>query len=170
MNINSDISIIKILMLLILIKVISMDNSNLSNVIKNNMIAKHITLIITINVILSTIYKNISLNQMIFYSIIIYIVYLLSIKIDKKYVLIYGLLLTVLYFIDHYNREKINLIKQDKNIDSNKKDDIIRNINKKNNILLLSYILLILGTSIMYDDKQFEQHGGQYSILNYINF
>jgi len=170
MNINSDISIIKILMLLILIKVISMDNSNLSNVIKNNMIAKHITLIITINVLLSIIYKNISLNQMIFYSIIIYIIYLLSIKIDKKYVLIYGLLLTVLYFIDHYNREKINLIKQDKNIDYKKKEDIIRNINKKNNILLISYILLILGTSIMYDDKQFEQHGGNYSILNYINF
>ena len=170
MNINSDISIIKILMLLILIKVISMDNTNLSNVIKNNMIAKHITLIISINVLLSIIYKNISIDQMLFYSIIIYIIYLLSIKIDKKYVLIYGLLLSVLYFIDHYNREKINLIKHDKNIVHNKKEEIIRNISKKNNILLVSYILLIIGTSIIYDDKQFEQHGGNYSILNYISF
>ena len=106
--------------------------------------------------------------QLSFYSIIIYILYLLSIKIDKKYVLIFCGLLTVIYFNDYENNKKIYLTKKDKNINSNDKYNIISNINKKNNKILIVFIALTLGLTLLYDDKQYEQHGKNYSILKFL--
>ena len=102
MNINFDISPIKILMILYLLMLSHgslIKHNNLSHMIENSNIIKHITIFIAIAVIISLIYNGIPVIELLFYSFIIYIVYILSIKLDKKYVLIFGLLIIMLLII-----------------------------------------------------------------------
>jgi cell division protein FtsW (lipid II flippase) len=167
MNLHYDVSIIKVLILLFILKMGSEDN-NINIMLKNNKLVKHITLIITISVLLSLLYKDLSLTQLIFYSMIIYVLYLLSIKIDKKYVLIFCGLLSIIYFNDYENNKKINITKKDKILTSNDKYNIISNINKENKNILIVFIVFTLGLSLLYDDKQYEQHGNNYSLFKFL--
>ena len=168
MNLHYDMSLIKVLILLLILKLGSTDNNNLNTVIHNNEIIKHITVIITIAILISLLYKNMDITQIIFYSLIIYGLYILTIKIDKKYIVYVGLIITILYFIDYYNKRIIENTKLDKNLNSNEKYKIIKKYNKKNNMLLIIFILIVVGGSILYDDKQFIQHANKYSISKFI--
>jgi hypothetical protein len=161
-------SLIKVLMLLIILKLGSMDNNNLNTVINNNEIIKHITIIITIAVLISLLYKNIDITQIVFYSLIVYGLYILTIKIDKKYIVYVGLIITILYFIDFYNKRVIENTKLDKSLSSNEKYKLIKKYNKKNNMFIMLFILIVIGGSILYDDKQFIQHANNYSISKFI--
>jgi hypothetical protein len=167
MNLHYDMSIIKVLMLLLILKLGS--DNNLNTVIHNNEIIKHVTIIITISVLISLLYKNMDITQIIFYSLIVYGLYVLTIKIDKKYIIYVGLLITILYFIDYYNKRIIENIKLDKNINSSEKYKLIKKYNKKNNLLLISFIIIVVGGSIIYDDKQFIQHADNYSLKNFLH-
>lgn len=172
MNINLNISPLKILMILFLLMLSNgslIKHNNFTQVIENNNIVKHITIIITIAVIISLLYNGIPLIELIFYSFILYIIYVLSIKLDKKYVLLFGITLSLLYFIDYYNRHNINLIKNDKNIQSKKKDKIIEEINKKNIYLFGGFVIIVIAGSLTYDNKKHTQYGSGYSMTKFLN-
>jgi len=172
MNINLDISPLKILMILFLLMLSHgslIKHNNLSYMIENNNIVKHITIIITIAVIISLLYNGIPLLELIFYSIILYIIYVLSLKIDKKYVLLFGIVLSILYFIDYNNRHDIQVIKNDTNIKHNKKDKMIDEINKKNICLVGAFVILVIAGSLTYDNKKHSQYGGSYSLSKFLN-
>ena len=172
MNINFNVSPLKILMILFLIMISNgslIKHNNFRHVIENNNIVKHITIIITIAIILSLLYDGISLIEIAFYSFIIYIIYILSLKLDKKYVLLFSIVLIVLYFMDYYNRHDINVIKNDKNIELNKKEKMIDEIDKKNIYLFTSFIILVIAGSLTYDNKKHIQYGNGYSITKFFN-
>jgi len=171
MNINLDISLIKILMILYLLMLSHsslIKHNNLSYMIENNNIVKHITIFIAICVIMSLIYNGIPLSQMLFYSFIIYILYILSLKIDKKYVLIYGLIIVIIYFIDYYYRHNIEIVKKDKNINLKTKDKEIEFLHKKNIMIMGLLIILIIAGSIKYDDKKYIQYKNDYNIYKFL--
>ena len=172
MNINLDISPIKILMILFLLMLSNgslIKHNNLSYMIENNNLLKHVTIIITITVIISLLYSGIPLIELIFYSVIIYIIYILSLKIDKKYVVLFGILLVVIYFVDYYNRHNINMIKSDTNVAHNKKEKMIEEINKKNMYIFSAFVIIILFGSLKYDSKKNLQYGDNYSLLKFLN-
>jgi hypothetical protein len=137
--------------------------------IENNSIIKHITIFIAISVIISLIYNGLPITELLFYSFIVYIVYILSIKLDKKYVLIFGLLLIVIYFVDYYNRHKIQIIKQDKNINLKNKDKEIESIQRKNILIMGLFAVLVIAGSLKYDDKKSVQYGSGYTISKFLN-
>jgi hypothetical protein len=172
MNINLDISPIKILMILYLLMLSHgslIKHNNLSYMIENNNIVKHITIFIAIAVIISLIYNGLPIIELLFYSFIIYIIYILSIKLDKKYVLIFGLLLVVIYFVDYYNRHNIQLIKQDKNINLKNKDKEIETIQRKNILMMGLFAVLVVAGSLRYDDKKNIQYGSGYDMSKFLD-
>jgi hypothetical protein len=172
MNINLDISPIKILMILYLLMLSHgslIKHNNLLYMIENNNIIKHVTIFTAIAVIISLIYNGLPMLELLFYSLIIYIVYILSIKLDKKYVLIFGLLLIVMYFVDYYNRHKIQIIKNDKNINLKNKDKDIELLQRKNILIMALFAVLIVGGSLKYDDKKNIQYGNGYTISKFLD-
>ena len=121
MNINLNISPVKVLMLFYLLImanfITSKLNKHLIEHINNNKITQHLLGIITILVILCLIYNDMNVYDMIIYTFVIYFVFVLSTKLNQN-VLYVSLTLLLLFFIkEYYNNKKINLIIKDENID-----------------------------------------------------
>ena len=110
MNINLNISPVKVLMLFYLLImanfITSKLNKHLIEHINNNKITQHLLGIITILVILCLIYNDMNVYDMIIYTFVIYFVFVLSTKLNQN-VLYVSLTLLLLFFIkEYYNNKK----------------------------------------------------------------
>lgn len=173
MLLNNDISVIKLVMILYLFvfaNVISTKiNTKLVERIEKNIMVKHIVGLITIGVLLSLVYNSIPLKDLILYSIIIYVVFLLSTKISKNYVLLGLLLLVGVYFLSAESENRIKGIKNDQSININEKVKLIKHLEGKNNKITYFYIFAVVIGSLMYDEKKNIQMGGSYDLMKFLN-
>jgi hypothetical protein len=173
MLLNNDISVIKLVMILYLFvfaNVISTKiNTKIIYRIENNVMIKHIVGLITIGVLLSLVYSSIPLKDLILYSLIIYVVFILSTKISKNYVLLALLLLVGVYFLSAETENRIKGIKNDQSIHITEKSKLITHLESKNNKITYFYIFAVVIGSLMYDEKKFVQMGGSYDLVNFLN-
>jgi hypothetical protein len=173
MLLNNDISIVKLVMILYLFvfaNVISTKiNTKIIDRIEKNVMIKHIVGLITIGVLLSLVYNSIPLKDLLLYSLIIYIVFLLSTKISKNYVLLGLLVLVGVYFLSAETENRIKGIKNDQSININDKVKIIKHLEGKNNKITYFYIFAVAIGSIMYDEKKYVQMGGSYDLMKFLN-
>ena len=173
MLLNNDISVIKLVMILYLFvfaNVISTKiNTKLVERIEKNVMVKHIVGLITIGVLLSLVYNSIPLKDLILYSIIIYVVFLLSTKISKNYVLLGLLLLVGVYFLSAESENRIKGIKNDQSINIDEKVKLIKHLEGKNNKITYFYIFAVVIGSLMYDEKKNVQMGGSYDLMKFLN-
>ena len=173
MLLNNDISVIKLVMILYLFvfaNVISTKiNTKLVERIEKNVMIKHIVGLITIGVLLSLVYNSIPLKDLILYSIIIYVVFLLSTKISKNYVLLGLLLLVGVYFLSAESENRIKGIKNDQSINIDEKVKLIKHLEGKNNKITYFYIFAVVIGSLMYDEKKNVQMGGSYDLMKFLN-
>jgi len=120
MLLNNDISVVKLVMILYLFifaNIISTKiNTKIVDRIEQNIIVKHIVGLITVGVLLSLVYNSIPLKDLILYSVIIYVVFLLSTKISKNYVLLGLLVLVGVYFLSTETENRIKSVKKDQSI------------------------------------------------------
>ena len=169
---NGDISIIKILSILYLFifaNVLSQKiNEKIAYKLNENILLKHIIGLITIGIILSLIY-DLSQKDLIFYSILIYFIFLLSTKISSQLIGVVIIILSGVYFYDYFMDSKINQVKNDNLIDINKKNSIITDKkNKKRNITLFMILVVVAG-SLLYENEKVNQLGGSFSFNKFIN-
>ena len=169
---NGEISIIKIIMILYLFifaNILSTKiNEKIIYKINENNILKHIIGLITIGIILSLLY-NLSNNELLLYSILIYFVFLLSTKMSKDLVIIMIIVLSALYFYDYFVETKINQVQNDIILDNNNKNILIQNNkNIKKNITLFTIIIVILG-SLLYENKKINQYGGEFTLTKFLD-
>jgi len=174
MNINLNISPVKVLMLFYLLImanfITSKLNKHLIEHINNNKITQHLLGIITILVILCLIYNNMNVYDIIIYTFVIYFVFVLSTKLNQN-VLYVSLTLLLLFFIkEYYNNKKINLIIKDENIDGMIKETKIKKIEKENFMLNVIYGLIVIGGALLYDDKKYKQYGGGYTFRKFLEY
>jgi hypothetical protein len=173
MNIsNTDISPIKILSILYVLLMSNIlftkINKHLIEYIQSNVLAKHILGFITIIVLITLVYKNIDYRELLFYSIITYILFILSTKcIYQVNIIILGLLF-ILYIYNYFTNDKIkNLNTSQINItDKNKLISKLK-INKNHGLLLFAGAVII--GSLLYDSKKYEQYKNNYSLLVFVS-
>jgi hypothetical protein len=174
MNINLNISPVKILMLFYLLImsnfITSKLNKHLVEHINNNKIVQHLLIIITILVILCLTYDDLSVYDILIYTFIIYFVFVLSTKLNQNVMYISLLLLFVFFIKEYYNNRKINLIIMDKNIDGLVKETNIKKIEKENFILNIIYGVVVIGGALLYDNKKYNQYGGDYRLRKFLEY
>jgi hypothetical protein len=169
---ENNISVIKILMILYLFiftNVLSTKiNEKIIYKLNQNFILKHIIGLITIGILLSLVY-NLSGLELLKFSILIYFIFLLSTKMSSDLIIITIVILSGLYFYDHFNEKKINQVKSDNIINNDKKNIILNNKNNiRKNITLFTIVLVIIG-SLLYEDKKVSQYGGSFSLMKFLN-
>jgi len=173
MQINNDISLVKIIMLIYLFVFINNISTNINrklvNTINNNIVLKHIIGIISISVMLSLLYKDLSIKELIVYSLSIYFIYILSTKISTCYLLVGLLVLICFYFADYINQNKYNRIKLDKALDIETKTNLIKKIENNHKYLTLFYIGAVVIGALMYDEKKHNQFGYSYTIIKFLD-
>lgn len=172
MNINLNISPIKILVLFYLLLMSNLItqklNKHIIEKLNNNKILQHILGIITILVILCLVYDNMNIYDIVIYTFVIYFVFVLSTKLNQN-VLLFSIMLLVLFFLkEYYNNNKINLIIKDENLDGFAKEKKIKQIEKENITLNVIYGLVVIGGSLLYDDKKYKQYGGNYTLKKFL--
>ena len=172
MNINLNISPIKILMLFYLLLMSNLItqklNKHIIEKLNNNKILQHILGIITILVILCLVYDNMNIYDMVIYTFVIYFVFVLSTKLNQN-VLLFSIMLLILFFLkEYYNNNKINLIIKDNSIDGIQKEIKIKQIEKENITLNVIYGLVVIGGALLYDDKKYKQYGGNYTLKKFL--
>jgi hypothetical protein len=169
---NGDISLIKIIMILYLIvftNTITMKFSNkILNNINQNILLKHIVGLITISIILSLLY-NLEGKDLIMYSIIIYVVFLLSTKIPTNFVIIFIIILSGLYFFNYFNDKKIIQINNDSSVNDDLKNNIIQNKKNFNKNITLFTLFIVIGGSLLYENKKINQYGGKFTLNQFLN-
>ena len=173
MLLNNDISIIKLVMILYLFvfaNVISTKiNTKIVYRIENNVMIKHIVGLITVGVLLSLVYNSIPLKDLLLYSLVIYVVFLLSTKISKNYILLGLLVLVGVYFLSAETENRIKSVKNDQSLHITEKTKLITHLESKNNKITLFYIFVIVVGSLMYDEKKYVQMGGSYDLMKFLN-
>lgn len=172
MNINLNISPIKILMLFYLLLMSNLItqklNKHIIEKLNNNKFLQHILGIITILVILCLVYDNMNIYDMVIYTFVIYFVFVLSTKLNQN-VLLFSIMLLILFFLkEYYNNNKINLIIKDNSIDGIQKEIKIKQIEKENITLNVIYGLVVIGGALLYDDKKYKQYGGNYTLKKFL--
>jgi hypothetical protein len=173
MNITLNVSPIKVLMFFYLILMANLLsaklNAHLIDNINNNKILKHIIIFVTIIVLLTVIYSDLNIYDLIIYGFIIYFVFILSTKMNKNYVMGILSLLVLFYLKDYYNKQKIMIIAKDQTLNGLDKEKKIENINKQNFSMNVIFGLLVVGGALLYDNKKAEQYGGGYSLQKFFN-
>jgi len=173
MNIsNTDISPIKILSILYVLLMSNIlftkINKHLIEYLQSNVLAKHILGFITIIVLITLVYKNVDYRELLFYSIITYILFVLSTKSTYQINIIILGLLFILYIYNYFTDDKI------KNLNSSQinivdKNNLISKLKiKKNHGLILFAGAVIIG-SLLYDSKKYEQYKNNYSLLVFVS-
>jgi hypothetical protein len=172
MNINLNISPLKILMLFYLLLMSNLItqklNKHIIEKINNNKLLQHIVGIVTILVILCLVYDNMNIYDIVIYTFVIYFVFVLSTKLNQN-VLLFSIMLLIIFFLkEYYNNNKINLIIKDNSIDGIKKEIRIKQIEKENITLNVIYGLVVIGGALLYDDKKYIQYGGNYTLKKFL--
>jgi hypothetical protein len=145
-------------------------NKHLIEHINNNKITQHLLGIITILVILCLVYNNLNIYDMVIYTFVIYFVFVLSTKLNQNVLLISIILLLLFFIKEYYNNKKINLIIKDENIDGITKEKRIIKIEKENFTLNVIYGLVVIGGALLYDDKKYNQYGGNYTFRKFLEY
>jgi hypothetical protein len=174
MNINLNISPIKIIMLFYLLLMSNLItqklNKHIIEKIHNNKLLQHVIGIITILILLCLIYNDMNIYDMAIYTFVIYFVFILSTKLNQNLLLISLILLLIFFLKEYYNKNKINIIINDENIDGITKEKKIKQIEKENFTINIIYGLVVIGGALLYDDKKYKQYGGNYTFKKFLEY
>ena len=139
------------------------------NELEESRIAQHIlgiTTILALTIFVSN--GKFSVQRIFMYTIIAYMWFILSTKLDLQWNIIIMVLLVGFLLHQDSNKHKDLKIKDDKNLSNNEKDQIQKN-NKKNYVfIIIAIILLTMGGTLLYSTKKEGQYGGGYSLTNFL--
>lgn len=173
LNIGSGVSLSKVLLIfyiLILTNITppALMSKQMKALLEDNRIAQHIIGFITMIVLISIIGNNISTRAVMAYSIIAYLWFIMTTKMDAHWNIIIMIILVIGYLYENDLEYRENNTNVDKILAEDEKNDIKRQINmSKTYIALIVLILTIIGT-YLYNRKKDVQYGGGYDIIKYL--
>lgn len=136
--------------------------------IKENRMAQHVIGFLTLLVLISMIGGITDIKNALIYTLIGYIWFLFSTKLDVQWNMIILLLLSLGYMYENMINQKENEIINDPILsDAHKKEIISNNENKKIWVIGILFIVTIVGT-LAYSYKKHNQYGGEYDFGTFI--
>ena len=135
----------------------------MSNIMTNNRIFQHVITFIMLFVLLSLNKKTTLLNDIV-YSLFIYILYILSTKLDFCWSVLILVLLFGYYVYYTYN----DIDYDDKNIDDNIKKKYVEKKDLYKKYFMGLLIIVVLCGTLFYNNRKTQQYGGNYDIYKYI--
>jgi hypothetical protein len=168
---NENINIIKILLIYYLIN-LNTTSTLLSKqtlvFLKDNRSIKHIIALLTIFLLINIFYENLILADTIVISLIIYLLFIFSTKLDIQW----NIIIFCALFVGYIYEKKIYNFTYDTNKDnvlsSSQKEEIIANNKKHKNYLYISLSILLCAGVMCYTNKKEVQYGGSYNLINFI--
>lgn len=169
---NHSIGISKILLLFILLVASPNTNTLLSKQMKDyideNRYVQHIIAFLMLLVVIDISYPSIEFYKLIIYSIIVYLLFLGSTKLDLHW----NITIFILLFLSFIYENKIDSneddMLDDPYLDNDTKMDILRNNRYfKYGTMTLIVFLISLGT-YFYNDRKMVQYGGSYNFMKYL--
>ena len=166
-------SIIKILLVFYLIMGSSLTQPLLSKqwvtLVQDNRLIQHLLGLITMIILVTlTVKETVELDKIIFYSLIGYLWFIFSTKMDIQINIIIMIIILMGYFYERSIKSKQILIQNDKILSEEQKQIMLHtNDNTKKYIFVGLIGLTILGM-FMYSNKKDVQYGGGYSLVNFL--
>jgi lysylphosphatidylglycerol synthetase-like protein (DUF2156 family) len=139
------------------------------NTLENSRMTQHILGITTILALITLVSNgNFSTQRIIAYTIIGYLWFIVSTKLDLQWNIIIMAMLMIFLLYQDSNLHEDKILEKDKNLTDDEKESIQKK-NKKNYVYILSAIIgaTIIGTWI-YSDKKETQYGGGYSLTDFL--
>ena len=135
----------------------------MTNIMSNNRLFQHVMTFIMLFVLLS-INKKTSLTNDIMISVFLYILYVLSTKLDLHWTLLMLALLFGAYIYYTYNV----LDYDDKNIDDYIKKQHCQKQELYKKYIIGAIIIIVISGTLFYNNRKIQQYGGNYDFYKYI--
>jgi hypothetical protein len=137
--------------------------------LENDRLSQHLLGITTLlSIILLVSDGNFSISRIFTYTFIGYMWFIFSTKLDLQWNII--VLISLISFCIYQNiiKNKNDQVLNDKYLDENTKLLLEKEKKDKYLYITISIILLTIGGSVIYSNKKIGQHGGGYSLINFL--
>ena len=139
------------------------------NTLENDRIAQHLLGILTLlSLVILISDGNFSIQRILVYTVIGYLWFILSTKMDLHFnIIMIGSLIAFFLYQNTIKNEENNLI-EDKNLTESEKLNVQKK--KKNNYvyITIAIILVSLAGTVFYSNKKEVQYGGGYNIIDFL--
>ncbi len=163
---------IKFLLILYLVQLSSLTSNTMGKQLKeyvySNRIAQHIINLTFLFVLISLADKDMDIQGIAINSVSVYLIYLLSTKLDLQYNVLILLLILFYYFYKRDIESKNNRIIQDRDLDNETKKILTFMENNKNNILGGGLVLFLIYFCYVYCQRKTVQYGGGFSYSRFL--
>lgn len=168
----TNIPLIKILLIAYLIFASSLLkpvlSKQLTDVVQNNRLIQHLLVFLSILVLITLLDEEMDLIMVIFYSVIIYLWFIFSTKMDIHFNIIIIVMLLVAYFYERSLLAKNNEVINDKVLTDDQKNKLILDLNTTNRYLTVGIMSLVVGGMLLYCNKKEVQYGGGYNVFKFL--
>lgn len=172
---ENGISLVKVILIYTLLMISTSSpliSHQLKDFIDDNRMVRHIFGFLTIMVLITLLKTNykvgLSNMQIVLYSVIAYLWFLFSTKMDLHINLIFLSLLICAYLYDNFLRDKNKKVTMDKVLLPEEKDKIIRYNDNKEKVMFWGLIIATTIGAFLYSVKKQGQYGGGYSAMRFL--
>jgi hypothetical protein len=163
---------IKFLLALYLVQLTSLTNNTLGKQLKeyvySNRMIQHIINIVFLIVLISMLDDQRSLTNITISSLVLYIIYIFTTKLDLQYNLLILAFALFYYFYKREVNKQIKRISDDNDIDSNLKNMIVK-LDENKEMIFGSGLLLVLAYFVyIYVSRKSVQYGGGFSYSKFL--
>ena len=168
----NTISISKILLLYYLLTIHTNSpiiSKQLRNFVQHDRLIQHMVSFITIMVLITMLHQDkIDNVKLLVYSVITYLLFLISTKLDIHWNVIVLLLLVFVYLYDVMIGQKEKEVIEDQVLTLSEKQKIKSNLHKQKIYMLAIVVFSLVVGVCLYSEKKHVQYGGGYSLVNFL--
>lgn len=136
--------------------------------INNNRIVQHIIGFLAMIILVTLVGGIVDTRSAIVYSLVAYLWFIFSTKLDIHWNVIIILLLFVGYMYENSMQVREKEVMDDPILSIEEKDELIENFNKYKTWIVGTVILVTIVGTLMYSQKKHEQYGGGYDAFAYL--
>jgi small-conductance mechanosensitive channel len=139
------------------------------NELEENRVAQHIlgiTTILALTILVSN--GRFSVQRIFMYTLIGYMWFILSTKLDLQWNIIVMILLVGFLLYQDSNKHKDLKNEDDKNLSNGEKNQIQKKNKQSYIFIIVAIILISMGGTLLYSNKKEGQYGGGYSLTNFL--
>jgi hypothetical protein len=169
---NHNIFDIRILLILYLTQLSSLTNNTLGKQLKefvySNRLIQHIINLVFLFVLISMLDQGMNINSVLISGVAIYLIYILTTKLDLQFNLIILSLMVIYYFYKREMDKKDNRLISDKDLDILIKNNIINIDENKYNLMGLGILGILIYCVYIYMNRKSVQYGGGFSYSKFL--
>jgi hypothetical protein len=169
---NNDISLLKILLIFYLIigsgYIKELYSGQMKDFLQNSRCAQHIIGFTTLMVIINLFAKVNDASNVFFYSVLGYMFFILSTKLDLHWNLMIIFLLIIVYFIENKFTQQSLEINYNKHLSEDEKNKIINDNKFIKNTIYIFIIIINLAGLFCYINKKKNQYGGNFNLDKFL--